>query len=204
MGVEAPASSLITDTMLRTRLRRAFVLVDAEHGLKKHDVDIIRALHLAGTPFQIVLSKIDKIAPFRTPPRTDSSPSLHTASHPSHSRTSNDLESPSSKLTSPSSPPPTLAALVPALHASLRAAFPGQPLSVLADVLATSSARLAGAEDEVGAKFRLRCGIAGWRWAICQAAGLEGRVWAQQDVDILEDDGIGEERRWREGGHGER
>jgi GTP-binding protein len=43
------------------RLRRAFLLIDAEHGFKKSDEQILEILRASGTPHQIVLSKVDKI-----------------------------------------------------------------------------------------------------------------------------------------------
>nr|POE74678.1 putative gtp-binding protein engb [Quercus suber] len=45
----------------RKQLRRTFVLVDAEHGLKATDLQLLEHLRKNGMPFQIVLSKVDKI-----------------------------------------------------------------------------------------------------------------------------------------------
>ena len=45
----------------RTTLRRAFVLVDARHGPKPVDEEIFTLLDKAAVPFQIVLTKADKI-----------------------------------------------------------------------------------------------------------------------------------------------
>ncbi|KAF2434609.1 hypothetical protein EJ08DRAFT_581919 [Tothia fuscella] len=45
----------------RKQLRRAFLLVDAEHGVKSTDEHILELLREAGTPHQIILSKVDKI-----------------------------------------------------------------------------------------------------------------------------------------------
>jgi GTP-binding protein len=45
----------------RTTLRRAFVLIDARHGAKLVDEEIFTLLDKAAVPFQIVLTKIDKI-----------------------------------------------------------------------------------------------------------------------------------------------
>ena len=45
----------------RKALRRVFVLLDAEHGLKDKDRDILAALRLAGVSHQVVLSKMDKL-----------------------------------------------------------------------------------------------------------------------------------------------
>jgi GTP-binding protein len=43
------------------RLRRAFLLIDAEHGFKNSDEQILEILRESGTPHQIILSKVDKI-----------------------------------------------------------------------------------------------------------------------------------------------
>ncbi|KAL9097156.1 MAG: hypothetical protein Q9165_000583 [Trypethelium subeluteriae] len=45
----------------RKQMRRAFLLVDAEHGLKKTDSDVLDILHQNNIPHQIILSKVDKI-----------------------------------------------------------------------------------------------------------------------------------------------
>lgn len=45
----------------RTTLRRAFVLIDARHGAKPVDEEIFTLLDKAAVPFQIVLTKVDKI-----------------------------------------------------------------------------------------------------------------------------------------------
>jgi GTP-binding protein len=45
----------------RTTLRRAFVLVDARHGAKPVDEEIFGLLDKSAVPFQIVLTKADKI-----------------------------------------------------------------------------------------------------------------------------------------------
>lgn len=45
----------------RRQLRRAFVLVDSEHGLKSTDLTILEHLFRKGIPHTIVLSKIDKL-----------------------------------------------------------------------------------------------------------------------------------------------
>lgn len=43
------------------RLRRAFLLIDAEHGVKASDQHMLDILQEAGTPHQIILSKSDKL-----------------------------------------------------------------------------------------------------------------------------------------------
>lgn len=45
----------------RANLRRAFVLIDARHGIKAVDSDILKLLDTAAVPFQTVLTKADKI-----------------------------------------------------------------------------------------------------------------------------------------------
>jgi GTP-binding protein len=47
----------------RQTLRRAFVLVDARHGVKKVDQEIMELLDRAAVTFQVVMTKIDKIKP---------------------------------------------------------------------------------------------------------------------------------------------
>lgn len=47
----------------RQTLRRAFVLIDARHGIKKVDQDILTLLDKSAVTFQVVLTKIDKIKP---------------------------------------------------------------------------------------------------------------------------------------------
>lgn len=45
----------------RKQLRRTFVLVDAEHGLKKTDAELLIHLRRSGIDHSIVLSKVDKV-----------------------------------------------------------------------------------------------------------------------------------------------
>ena len=45
----------------RATLRRAFVLVDARHGIKPVDEEIMARLDSAAVPFQCVLTKADKV-----------------------------------------------------------------------------------------------------------------------------------------------
>lgn len=45
----------------RATLRRAFVLIDARHGIKAVDQEIMDLLDTAAVPFQTVLTKADKI-----------------------------------------------------------------------------------------------------------------------------------------------
>lgn len=45
----------------RQTLRRAFVLIDARHGIKKLDEEILGLLDSAAVTFQVVLTKADKV-----------------------------------------------------------------------------------------------------------------------------------------------
>lgn len=47
----------------RTTLRRVYVLVDARHGIKPGDTQIMELLDKAAVSYQIVLTKADKIKP---------------------------------------------------------------------------------------------------------------------------------------------
>ncbi|PRY21141.1 GTP-binding protein [Aliiruegeria haliotis] len=45
----------------RPTLRRAFVLIDARHGIKEVDDEILTLLDTSAVPFQVVLTKSDKV-----------------------------------------------------------------------------------------------------------------------------------------------
>ncbi len=45
----------------RTTLKRVYVLIDARHGIKKNDAEVLDLLDKAAVSYQIVLTKIDKI-----------------------------------------------------------------------------------------------------------------------------------------------
>jgi GTP-binding protein len=47
----------------RATLRRAFVLIDMRHGIKPVDAEILGLLDKAAVPFQVVLTKADKLKP---------------------------------------------------------------------------------------------------------------------------------------------
>ena len=47
----------------RTTLKRAFVLIDARHGVKRNDEDVLKMLDTAAVSYQLVLTKTDKIKP---------------------------------------------------------------------------------------------------------------------------------------------
>ena len=66
---EASASAIRQWTALlarylrqRATLRRAYLLVDSRHGLKEPDRELMGALDAAGVSYQIVLTKVDKLA----------------------------------------------------------------------------------------------------------------------------------------------
>lgn len=46
----------------RPNLRRVFLMIDARHGFKKDDLDIMKMLDETAVAYQIVLTKIDKIS----------------------------------------------------------------------------------------------------------------------------------------------
>ncbi|PYE87587.1 ribosome biogenesis GTP-binding protein YihA/YsxC [Phyllobacterium leguminum] len=65
---EAPKSQVDAWTRLvfdylrgRTTLKRVYVLIDARHGIKKNDAEVLDLLDKAAVSYQIVLTKIDKI-----------------------------------------------------------------------------------------------------------------------------------------------
>ncbi len=45
----------------RVQLKRVFLLIDARHGLKENDIEIMDMLDEAAVSYQVVLTKIDKI-----------------------------------------------------------------------------------------------------------------------------------------------
>ncbi|SCY83802.1 ribosome biogenesis GTP-binding protein YihA/YsxC [Paracoccus tibetensis] len=47
----------------RPTLRRAFCLIDARHGVKDVDHEIMKLLDRSAVPFQVVLTKTDKLGP---------------------------------------------------------------------------------------------------------------------------------------------
>ena len=54
----------VLKTYLRGRpnLRRVFLLVDSRHGIKDEDMEIMKMLDISAVPYQIVLTKADKIS----------------------------------------------------------------------------------------------------------------------------------------------
>lgn len=55
---------VLLKTYLRGRpnLRRVFLLIDARHGIKKEDAEIMKMLDTAAVAYQVILTKIDKIS----------------------------------------------------------------------------------------------------------------------------------------------
>lgn len=51
----------------RATLKRVFVLIDARHGIKKNDADVMTLLDKAAVSYQIVLTKADKISALALP-----------------------------------------------------------------------------------------------------------------------------------------
>ncbi len=45
----------------RKQLERVFLLVDAEHGVKESDIKLLGLLKQEGIPYQVLLSKVDKV-----------------------------------------------------------------------------------------------------------------------------------------------
>ena len=88
----APKSSVVRWTELvqsylvgRVNLRRILLLVDARHGLKENDRSVMMVLDKAAQPYQIVLTKIDKIKPnplVALQNRTSNDASKYAAAHP--------------------------------------------------------------------------------------------------------------------------
>ncbi|KAM3075539.1 hypothetical protein ACMFMG_007681 [Clarireedia jacksonii] len=62
----------------RKQLKRAFLLIDAEHGPKGSDLAMINLFNQHKVPFQVILSKIDKILSNSNSKRV---PSAHEFSH---------------------------------------------------------------------------------------------------------------------------
>ncbi|WP_207480276.1 ribosome biogenesis GTP-binding protein YihA/YsxC [Arenibaculum pallidiluteum] len=69
----------------RVELRRALVLIDSRHGLKPNDIEMMGMLDKAAVPYQIVLTKADKVkASALAKVREETAAGLrkHTAAHP--------------------------------------------------------------------------------------------------------------------------
>ena len=69
----------------RATLKRVLLLVDARHGLKEVDRDLLRLLDVAGVSYQIVLTKVDKMKPDELAAslhETEREARTHGAAHP--------------------------------------------------------------------------------------------------------------------------
>ena len=69
----------------RANLRRILVLVDARHGLKDNDRSVMMVLDKAAQPYQVVLTKADKIKPrplTDLQDRIEKEAAKHPAAHP--------------------------------------------------------------------------------------------------------------------------
>ena len=77
----------------RASLRRVFLLIDARHGIKKIDEEIMDMLDKAAVTYQIVLTKIDKISTKELEKiitDTNAQISKHTAAHVNVLKTSSE------------------------------------------------------------------------------------------------------------------
>ena len=59
--VDAWTKLVFTYLRGRSTLRRVFVLIDARHGIKKNDDEVLDLLDTAAVSYQIILTKTDKI-----------------------------------------------------------------------------------------------------------------------------------------------
>ncbi|MAQ37256.1 MULTISPECIES: ribosome biogenesis GTP-binding protein YihA/YsxC [Thioclava] len=63
VAVVAKWQALLKDYLSgRATLRRAFVLIDTRHGVKTVDEEILTLLDRAAVPFQVVMTKADKVS----------------------------------------------------------------------------------------------------------------------------------------------
>ncbi|EWY38477.1 GTP-binding protein YsxC [Skermanella stibiiresistens SB22] len=77
----------------RVTLRRICLLIDGRHGLKPNDLEIMEMLDKAAVPYQIVLTKMDKVKKIDQPAlveRTAASLKKHPAAHPEIASTSSE------------------------------------------------------------------------------------------------------------------
>lgn len=79
-------TSLIRDYLRgRPTLHRVILLIDARHGLKSHDKEVMDALDTSAVIYQLVLTKADKIKPSelaQTLAATQSAIAKRPAAHP--------------------------------------------------------------------------------------------------------------------------
>ena len=88
---------LVTDYLRgRAILKRALVLVDARHGLKESDREMMRMLDEAAVSYHLVLTKADKVKPSALGPlyeATAAEAAKHPAAHPAIFTTSSETGS---------------------------------------------------------------------------------------------------------------
>ena len=78
----------------RATLRRAFVLIDTRHGAKQVDEEIMKLLDSAAVPFQVVMTKADKVRPKERDEalaRTRAALAKHPAAYPEIILTSSEI-----------------------------------------------------------------------------------------------------------------
>ena len=78
----------------RATLRRAFVLIDTRHGAKQVDEEIMTLLDSAAVPFQVVMTKADKVRPKERDEalaRTSAALAKHPAAYPEIILTSSEI-----------------------------------------------------------------------------------------------------------------
>lgn len=64
VSISLPGKNISKDylaNIITSRLRRAFILIDSEHGIKQNDADILSLFRRYAIPHQIILSKVDKV-----------------------------------------------------------------------------------------------------------------------------------------------
>lgn len=69
----------------RVQLKRVFLLIDARHGIKTVDENIMKMLDSAAVTYQLVLTKADKISPLQAEKilkQTESQGRMHVACYP--------------------------------------------------------------------------------------------------------------------------
>lgn len=89
--VEAWTALILDYLRGRPTLKRVMLLVDARHGLKANDTEIMTLLDEAAVSYQLVLTKLDKLKPGERGARlteTESQARTHGACHPTVHATS--------------------------------------------------------------------------------------------------------------------
>lgn len=79
----------------RIQLKRIYILIDARHGLKENDIEVMRLLDVMGISYQIILTKIDKIKRLEQESvlkKTQEQTLLHPAAYPQVIATSSEYK----------------------------------------------------------------------------------------------------------------